>query len=90
MLADQPLLAAARAVDVTPRGFEIARPSFLRLSDHPACAPEGFTIGGVTRCGELKDNILDDCGTDAICFTDPVETWPGPDADGSENDGQLN
>ncbi len=89
VLADQPLLAAAAKRDVTPRGFEIARPAFLRLTDHPACAPEGFTVDGHTRCGELKDNILDDCGTDAICFTDPDVEWPGPDADGSENDGKL-
>ena len=88
VLTDQPLLAAAAKRDVTPRGFEIARPSFLRLVDDPACAPEGFTVDGHTVCGVLKDNIDDDCGTDAICFTD--EGWVAPDADGSENDGDLN
>jgi hypothetical protein len=90
VLTDQPLLAAAAKRDVTPRGFEIARPSFLRLKDDPACAPEGFTVDGHTVCGVLKDNILDDCGTDAICFTDPDVAWPGADEDGSENDGNFN
>jgi hypothetical protein len=88
VLADAPLLAGAAARDVTPRGFEIARPSYLRLVDHPACAPEGFTVDGHTVCGELKDTILDDCGTDGVCFTD--EGWTAPDADGSENDGVEN
>jgi hypothetical protein len=81
----QPLLAAAAKRDVTPRAFEIARPSFLRLVDHPACAPEGFTVDGRRVCGELKDNFLDDCGEDGLCFTD--EGWTAPDA--GENDGVL-
>ncbi len=86
VLVDQPLLAGAAKRDVTPRGFEIARPTFLRLKNHPACAPEGFRDdNGDVVCGELKDNILSDCGTDGICFTD--EGWTAPDADGSENDG---
>lgn len=88
VLTDQPLLAGAAFRDVTPRGFEIARPSYLRLVDHPACAPEGFKVDGKVICGELKDTILDDCGTDGICFTD--EDWPGADADGTENDGVEN
>ncbi len=87
-LDDAPLLAAAAARDVTPRAFEIARPSYLRLTDDPACAPEGFKVDGHTICGELKDTILDDCGTDGVCFTD--EGWTAPDEDGSENDGVEN
>jgi hypothetical protein len=88
VLVDPTLLAGAAARDVTPRGFEVARPSYLRLVDHPACAPEGFKVDGHTICGELKDTILDDCGTDGVCFTD--EGWTAPDEDGSENDGVEN
>lgn len=87
VLTDEPLLAGAASRDVTPRAFEIARPSFLRLVDDPDCAPEGFKVDGKTVCGELKDTILDDCGTDGLCFTD--EGWTASDADGSENDGLL-
>jgi hypothetical protein len=87
-LDDASLLAAAATRDVTPRGFEIARPSYLRLTDDPACAPEGFKVDGHTVCGVLKDTILDDCGTDGICFTD--DGWTAPDEDGSENDGVEN
>jgi hypothetical protein len=85
VVAGEPLLAAAAERDVTPRGFEIARPSFLRLVDHPACAPEGFTLDGHTICGELKDNFLDDCGHDGLCFTD--DGWTA--ADTGENDGVI-
>jgi hypothetical protein len=60
VLADAPPIVGAAARDATPRGFELARPSSLRLVDHPACAPEGFTVDGHTVCGELKDTILDD------------------------------
>lgn len=85
-LADAPLLAAAGKRDVTPYGFEIARPEYLRLVDAPACAPEGFTRDGKRYCGELKDNFLDDCGRDGLCFRD--EGYPGQPDDG-ENDGVL-
>jgi hypothetical protein len=85
-LADAPLLAGAGKRDVTPYGFEIARPSYLRLVDHPACAPEGFSVGGRRFCGEFKDNFLDDCGHDGLCFRD--EGYPG-EPDTGENDGVL-
>ena len=87
ILTDQPLMAAAAKRDVTPRGFEIARPSYLREADSTFCAPEGPVFDGVRRCGVLKDNLLDDCGHDALCFRDPG--FEGPDADGTENDGDI-
>jgi hypothetical protein len=85
-LADAPLLAAASKRDVTPYGFEIARASYLRLVDDPACAPEGYTLDGRRYCGELKENFLDDCGRDGLCFRD--EGYPG-EPDEGEQDGTL-
>jgi hypothetical protein len=85
-LANAPLLAAAAKRDVTPRGFEIARASYLRLVDDPACAPEGYALDGHRYCGELKENFLDDCGKDGLCFRD--EGYPG-EPDVGENDSVL-
>ena len=88
VLADQPLLAAAAQRDVTPTRFEIARASYLKLTDDDACAPEAPLYDGIHRCGALKENMLGDCGHDGACFTDA--DYPGaPDADGSQSDGNL-
>ncbi len=85
LLDDGPLQAAAAKRDVTPTGFEIARYTFLRRVDDTSCAPEvPLYDDGHHHCGTLKDNILDDCGLDGLCFTD--EGWSGADADGSESD----
>ncbi len=85
-LADAALLAAASKRDVTPRAFEIARASFLRRVDDNACAPEGYQLQGRRHCGELKENFLNDCGIDGLCFTD--EGYPG-EPDLGELDGVL-
>jgi hypothetical protein len=87
VLDDQPLLAGAAQREVTPRGFEIARYTFLSLTDDDACAPEAPVFAdGAHHCGVLKDNMLGDCGEDGLCFTDPG--YPGV-ADTGENDGDL-
>lgn len=83
--AGQPLLVGAAKREVTPVGFEIAKPQYLR-NDRPDYCEPGLPKGAAaTTCGELKDSVLDDCGNDALCFGD--EGYTGPDEDGSQGDG---
>ncbi len=75
--ADGPFVAGAAAVAITPTGFEVPRLEYLDR--------EGDRCDVGTRCGELVPKAFDDCGTDGLCPEDP--DYPGPDADGTENDG---
>ncbi len=79
------LQAGAAAVAFTPVGFEVANPLYLKHDRPDSCEP-GLPSPDFTTCGELKlDIILDDCGKDASCLFH--DDYVGPDADGSENDG---
>ena len=81
---DATLFAAAVARRVTPQGFEIAKAQYLK-NDRPSYCEPGLPRGTETRCGELSDNFLDDCGSDTLCPRD--EGYQAPDEDGSELDG---
>ncbi len=77
--AGDPFVAGAAAVTITPTGFEVPLPAYLRRS-----AANGECEVG-ERCGELDDLATRDCGTDRLCPGDP--NYPGPDTDGTEKDG---
>jgi hypothetical protein len=81
----EPLLVGAAKRDVTPPGFEVAKAQYLK-GDRPDFCEPTLPVGAEGVCGELKSNIYDDCGTDALCFGAPG--YPGPDEDGSEGDGK--
>ncbi|MFZ9889579.1 MAG: hypothetical protein ACO3JL_18950, partial [Myxococcota bacterium] len=81
----QPLWVGAAKRDVTPRGFEIAKPQYLLRERPDSCEP-GLPRGGETTCGYLKSNVLDDCGDDGLCFGE--EGYVGPDEDGTQGDGK--
>lgn len=77
------LKAGAGKRVVTPRGFEIANIHYLRGR---GCDPVMMQRWGMDHCGELNDDFIDDCGTDAVCPRD--DGYTAPDADGSEGDGK--
>ncbi|MBL90730.1 MAG: hypothetical protein CMH56_02835 [Myxococcales bacterium] len=82
---DKTLYAAAVAKKVTPTGYEIAKAQYLK-NDRPSYCEPGLPRGhGETRCGELADSFLDDCGNDTLCPRD--DGYEAPDEDGSELDG---
>lgn len=81
--ADGPLRAAFARRSITPEGWESPRPAFL---------DEGLLFTGDVR----DPSTFCDCGLDMICpdtaaFADCVSvgTYTGPDADGTEGDGEM-
>lgn len=86
--SDDGLQVGAAARLAMPYGFEVGKVQYLRNSNPNDCPPEQRALFPNTpKCGTLLDSFLDDCGNDAVCFSD--EGYVGPDADGSESDGQA-
>ncbi|MFH1810370.1 MAG: neutral/alkaline non-lysosomal ceramidase N-terminal domain-containing protein [Pseudomonadota bacterium] len=65
--SDDALHVGVAKREVTPRGFEIARPGFLEDRHSAECLPEMQQFFGIRRCGMLHLNFQRDCGRDQIC-----------------------
>ncbi len=88
-VADAPFRAGFALRDITPMGWELARPGFAQDPDAHG-NPRKFV-------GDVSDpTMFCDCGRDMICPPGPgyegcpsTGEYPGPDADGTEGDSLM-